>query len=207
LIWIAKKDKPMIVSTGMASLDEVEVAVRTIKQHNDQIALLHCVSEYPADPADLNLRAMQTMANEFDTVVGFSDHTLGIVAPLVAVALGASIIEKHFTIDCSLPGPDHRASLEPAELSQMIEGIRIAEAVLGDGQKRPTAGELKTASVVRKSLVAARDIPAGTVLTADLIAMQRPGTGLPPAMRDDLIGRTVQSLVKEGTPFTLEILA
>jgi len=207
LIRIAKKGRPMIVSTGMASLDEVEAAVRTVKQYNDQIALLHCVSEYPANPADVNLRAMQTMADNFDTVVGFSDHTLGIVAPLVAVALGASIIEKHFTLDRSLPGPDHRASLEPPELLKMVEGIRIAEAVLGDGRKQPTAAELRTAGVVRKSLVAARDIPAGTILTVDLIAMQRPGNGLPPAMRENLIGRTVRISLKQGTPFTLENLA
>jgi len=208
LTHVARKGKPMIVSTGIAYLSEVEAAVRAIEGvDNRNLILLHCVSNYPADPVDVNLRAMKTMETAFDVPVGYSDHTPGIEVALAAVALGACVIEKHFTLDRSLPGPDHRASLEPDELAALVRGIRTVEAALGHGRKEPAASEAATAAVVRRSLVAARDIEAGTVLTEELIAVRRPGTGLPPTLRPYLIGRTVQVPVPAGTLFTLEMLA
>jgi N-acetylneuraminate synthase len=200
LAYLAGKGKPLIVSTGMATLAEVETAVQTIRRAgNEQVALLHCVSNYPADPGDCNLRAMQTMATAFAVPVGYSDHTLGIEVSLAAVALGASIIEKHFTSDRSLPGPDHRASADPAELRALVAGIRKVEASLGHGRKEPAASEDNTALVARKSLIAACDIPAGTVVTEAHIAVMRPGTGLPPSMMPRLVGRRARAVIARGT--------
>ena len=208
LAHVAHKGKPMIVSTGMSYLGEVEAAVRTIEEvGNRDFVLLHCVSNYPANPADVNLRAMHTLAAAFGVPVGYSDHTLGIEVAIAAVALGACVIEKHFTLDRSLPGPDHRASLEPDELAALVRGIRTVEAALGHGRKEPAASEANTTVVARRSLVAARDIPAGTVLTEEMIAIKRPGTGLPPAMRPYLIGRTARITILAGTLLTLEMLA
>lgn len=205
---IARKGRPLIVSTGMATMDEVSVAVDTIRATgNQQIVLLQCVSNYPADPSTMNLRAMQTMQKEFGVPVGLSDHTVGLEVSLAAVALGACVIEKHFTLDCELSGPDHRASLEPQDLSSLVKGIRKVEAALGDGVKRPSAQEENTASVARRSLVAAKSIPAGTVLTGDLIDILRPGTGLPPAMRPQLIGRMVKQDIERGSILNLDMLA
>ncbi|MDY6876675.1 MAG: N-acetylneuraminate synthase [Chloroflexota bacterium] len=207
LAHIARKGKPMIISTGMSYLGEVETAVRIIKEASDHgFVLLHCVSNYPADPADVNLRAMHTLAKAFGVPVGYSDHTLGIEVSLAAVAMGACVIEKHFTLKHSLPGPDHRASLEPDELTALVGGIRTVEASLGHGRKEPAASEANTAAVARRSLVTAQDIPAGTMLTEELIAIKRPGTGLPPAMRSYLVGRTVRVPVSAGTSLTLEML-
>lgn len=208
LAHVARKGKPLIISTGMSYLGEVELAVRTVEEAgNRQFVLLHCVSNYPADPADTNLRAMNTMATAFGLPVGYSDHTLGLEISLAAVALGACVIEKHITLDRSMPGPDHNASLEPDELAALVKGIRIVEAALGDGRKEPAASEANTAAVARKSLVAAKDVPAGTTLTEELIAIKRPGTGLPPAMRGQLVGRTMRVSIPAGTLLTLEMLA
>jgi N-acetylneuraminate synthase len=205
---LARKGKPMIVSTGMAYLGEVEAAVRTIEvTDNHAFALLHCVSNYPANPADINLRAMQTMACAFNVPVGYSDHTLGVEVSLAAVALGACIVEKHFTLDRNLPGPDHQASAEPAELAALVHGIRTIEAALGDGRKQPATSEANTAAVARKSLVAACDIPAGAIMTETMIALKRPGTGLPPTMREFLIGRAARAAIPAGTLLALEMLA
>lgn len=207
LAHVARKGRPMIVSTGMSSLSEVEKAVCTIKNSgNLDLVLLQCVSNYPADPADANLRAMQTMATEFNVPVGYSDHTPGIEVALAAVALGACVIEKHFTLDRTLLGPDHRFSLEPNELTALVRGIRIVEASLGHGRKEPAASEANIAVVVRRSLVAARDIRAGVTLTDEMIAIRRPGTGLPPAMRSRLVGRTVRISIPVGTLITWEML-
>lgn len=207
LAYVARKQKPMIVSTGMSDLNEVEEALRCIRQDgNGNVVLLHCVSSYPAAPADVNLRAMISMREKFSLPVGYSDHTLGIEVSLAAVALGACVIEKHITLDRTLPGPDHTASLEPDELKDLVRGIRIVEAALGDGRKQPAPSEANTASVARKSLTAARDVTAGTVLTEELIAIMRPGTGLPPVMRSQLVGRVLRQNVRAGELLTLEML-
>ncbi len=206
LSHVACKGKPIILSTGMSSLAEVRAAVRVIeKEGSGDIVVLHCVSNYPAEPADVNLRAMATLVKELNHPAGFSDHTAGIEIPLAAAALGAKVIEKHFTLDRSLPGPDHRASLEPAELTAMVRGIRKIEKALGTGKKVPAAAETGTARVARKSLVAAADIARGTVLTPALIAVKRPGTGLVPAMMPKLVGRCATRAVPEGTLFTPEM--
>ncbi len=208
LRYVARKTKPMIVSTGMAFLGEVEAAVRAIETAgNHSFALLHCVSTYPSNPADTNLRAMQTMARTFNVPVGYSDHAPGIEVSLAAIALGACIVEKHFTMDRNLPGPDHQASAEPAELAALVRGIRIVEAALGDGRKQPAASEANTAMVARKSLVAACDIPAGATVSQTMIALKRPGTGLPPAMCEFLIGRSTRTTISAGTLLTLDMFA
>src|SRR5574341_1088394 len=208
LAHVARKGKPMIVSTGMSTLSEVKTAVHAIgKAGNRDLVLLQCVSSYPASPADANLRAMQTMATEFNVPVGYSDHTSGIEVALAAVALGACVIEKHFTLDRTLPGPDQRASLEPDELATMIRGIRVVEAALGHGRKEPATSEVNTAAVARKSLVAARDIPAGATLTEELIAIKRPGIGLPPTMRRHILGLRAKQDIPAGALLTLEMLA
>ena len=202
-----KKQRPIVLSTGMSNLSEVREAVAAVRDAgNEQIALLHCVSNYPADPAEVNLRAMRTMHREFRLPVGYSDHTMGLEVALAAVALGARIIEKHFTLDRSLKGPDHRASLVPEELNDLIKSIRNIEIALGDGEKKPSASEKAIAAVARRSLVAARDIAAGTILTAAMVEIKRPGTGLSPKMLDSLVGRRIRFDVHAGELFTLEML-
>ena len=204
---VARKRKPMIVSTGMASLDEVRSAVETIrKSRNEDVILLHCVSAYPASAADANLRAMKTIATAFDVSVGYSDHTLGIEVALAAVALDAHVIEKHFTLNRNLPGPDHRASLEPDELRNLVSGIRTVEAALGHGRKEPAPCEADIAAVSRKSIVTACDIPAGTTVTRDLVVMKSPGTGLPPSMLGQILGRVAARDIPEDTVITNDML-
>lgn len=208
LVHVAKKGRPLIVSTGMATLSEVEAALHAVAEaRNGQVVLLHCVSNYPADPADVNLRAMATMTRAFGVPVGYSDHTTGLEIAIAAVALGACVIEKHFTHDRTAPGPDHRASLEPAELAALVRGIRATEASLGHGRKEPAPSEAATALVARRSLVVAKAVRAGTVLTEDLIAIKRPGTGLPPAMRHWVIGRRVAKDLAADTVLTLDMLS
>lgn len=207
LLSIARKKKPMIVSTGMATLQEVEEAVAVIrKAGNEDIILLQCVSSYPANPADVNLRAMLTMKEAFGLPVGYSDHTLGIEVALAAAALGACVIEKHFTLDKNLPGPDHRASLDPEELKALVKGIRTVEAALGNGKKEPAASEQNTMEVARKSLVAACDISCGSVLTEKMIAIKRPGNGLKPVLLEKLIGCKTKKIFSEGDLFSWETL-
>lgn len=207
LTRIAQKQKPIILSTGMAWMGEVETAVETIlKENNQQIAILHCVSNYPADPKEVNLRSMLTLRDAFGFPVGFSDHTKGIEIPIASVALGACIVEKHFTLDRTLPGPDHLASLEPHEFQQMVESIRNVELALGSGIKRPTPSEISTAAVARKSLVAARDIRAGEILTSDCIALKRPGSGLPAIMIQYLLGRSVRQDIPKGQMLSLDLV-
>jgi N-acetylneuraminate synthase len=199
LAHVARKGKPIILSTGMATLEEVEAAVQAVRRAGPAaLVLLHCVSQYPAAPANANLRAMRTMADAFGVPVGFSDHTLGLEVALAAVALGACVLEKHFTLDRALPGPDHRASLEPGELSALVQGIRTVESALGDGRKAPAASEADTALAARKSLVAAVDIPAGATLTPDMIVIKRPGSGLPPGALDSLLGRVARQRIAGG---------
>jgi N-acetylneuraminate synthase len=207
LKYIAEQRKPLIVSTGMSTLDEVKAAVDVVKKAEDpNLVLLHCVSNYPASASSVNLRAMKTLEKNFEVPSGYSDHTGGIEISLAAAALGACVIEKHFTLDRSLPGPDHKASLEPNELRAMAAGIRKVQAALGDGRKQPAAEELNTAAVARRSLVAACDLRAGTVLAESMIAIRRPGTGLPPARLQELIGRRLRQDLAAGNLFTLEML-
>ncbi|UCG39539.1 MAG: N-acetylneuraminate synthase [bacterium] len=196
---IGSKGKPVILSTGMADIGEVSRAVETLEEAGSRdMVILHCVSSYPAQPDEMNLRAMDTLRQAFGYPVGLSDHTLGFEISLAAVALGAAVLEKHFTLDRNLPGPDHGASLEPEELASMVKAVRKVEAALGSGLKEPSAAERDTARSVRKSLVAAQFIAAGTILEGDMIAVRRPGTGLPPARLPDLIGRKALVDIQEG---------
>jgi N-acetylneuraminate synthase/N,N'-diacetyllegionaminate synthase len=182
---------PMIVSTGMATLQEVALAVEAVRTAGDPpLALLQCVSAYPADAADVNLRAMETLRERFDVPVGFSDHTLGIGAPIASAALGAAMIEKHLTLDVSLPGPDHAASLEPSAFTRMVTGIREATAALGDGRKEPRPEEEDVRRVARRSLTVARPVPARAVLAAADLDAMRPADGISPLRIDEVIGRS-----------------
>lgn len=204
---VARKGRPMLLSTGMSDAQEVAEALRVIRHAgNAPVVLLHCVSNYPADPADANLRAMRAMTEQFQVPVGYSDHTPGIEVALGAVALGACIVEKHFTLDRTLPGPDHQASLEPGELAALVRGIRVVEAAFGNGRKEPAPSERDVAQVARRSLVALRDIPAGASLTEALVGIRRPGTGLPPADWSRVIGRRAAAAISAGTPLRWEML-
>jgi N,N'-diacetyllegionaminate synthase len=186
---VAAKGRPVIVSTGMAGLDEVEQALDAIRAAGDPpVAVLHCLSAYPAPAGEVNLRAMDSLAARFGCPVGFSDHTLGIEVAVAAVARGATIIEKHLTLDKSLPGPDHRASLDPAEFTAMVKAIRVVESALGDGVKRVMPSELDTRRVARKSLVAARALKAGERVAARDLLSKRPGTGISPAELSRVVG-------------------
>jgi len=185
--------KRLILSTGMANLGEIEDALDVLTESGTplgNITVLHCNTEYPTPFEDVNLRAMLTIRNAFPGIsVGYSDHTLGIVVPIAAVAMGARVIEKHFTLDRNLPGPDHRASLEPHELSAMISGIRNIEKALGTGIKKPSPSEMKNKPVARKSIVAACSIQRGELFTKKNITVKRPGTGISPMRWDEIIGR------------------
>jgi len=187
---IGKLGRPVILSTGMATLSEVGAAISVLEQvgtKSDEITVLHCTTEYPAPMEDVNLRAMITLRDAFKVKVGYSDHTRGIEIPIAAVALGASILEKHFTLDRSLPGPDHAASLEPGELAAMIAAVRNVECALGDGVKRPSASEAKNIGIARKSLVASCQIRAGEAFTLENVAVKRPGTGISPMRLDEIL--------------------
>ncbi len=207
LTHIARKGKPVILSTGMSNMDEVKMAVRVFTEAGgDELVLLQCVTNYPARAEDVNLRAMHTMREAFQLPVGYSDHTEGTEVALAAAALGACVIEKHLTLDRNLPGPDHKASLEPTELAALVRGIRRVEAALGHGRKECAESERETARIARRSLTAARDIAAGTQLTREMIAARRPGTGLPTAMLPQLVGRTLRVDIEAGSMFDLEMV-
>lgn len=189
---IASFRAPVLLSTGMSTLADVDAAVRALLDgglDRKRITLLQCNTEYPTPFRDVNLRAMVSMGRSFGVAYGYSDHTAGIEVPVAAVALGATVIEKHFTLDRNLPGPDHRASLEPAELTAMISAIRNVERALGDGIKRPSRSESKNTAVARKSIVAAVAIRKGEPFTSRNITVKRPGTGLSPMEWDKVIGR------------------
>jgi len=190
LAYIAKKGRPMMISTGASTMDEVEDAVVTVREAGlDDLILLHCVSTYPAADSDVNLRAMLPLHERFKVPVGYSDHTMGIAVPIASVALGAALVEKHFTLDTSLEGPDQRLSLDPAGFRQMVDGIRKVEQSLGDGVKRPTENEGREIYLARKSLVASRPLIAGTILTREDVAIKRPqGIGMLPARYEDVMG-------------------
>jgi len=190
LRYIAKKGKPIILSTGMSTLGEVEEALDVFRKEGaEDVILLHCISNYPARIEDVNLRAMKTLKQAFQVPVGFSDHTLSTIIPAVATAIGARIIEKHFTLDKNLPGPDHKASLEPKELKEMIKNIREVEKAMGDGIKRPTKEEKKIKETVRKSIVANTNISKGKIIEREMLSIKRPGTGLSPKYICEVVGR------------------
>jgi sialic acid synthase SpsE len=201
LEYVARKGKPVILSTGMCDLEEVREAVVTLRGAGvQQLALLHCTSEYPAPLDEVNLRAMRSLADSFACPVGFSDHTRGIEASSWAVAAGASIIEKHFTVDSNLPGPDQRASLEPVQMADLVKVIRQIERSLGDGKKAPSPCELPNKPVMRKSLVARQPIPAGELIKADVLACKRPGHGLPPRLWKQVVGkRSARAIAADET--------
>lgn len=186
--------EPVVMSTGMATMAEIHAAYQVLCDSGvakDDITLLHCHTDYPTRFEDVNLTAMETLKRGFpNSRVGYSDHTIGIEACIAATALGATVIEKHFTLDCTLPGPDHKASLEPDDLAAMVKGIRNIELALGDGVKQPSASEIKIKAVARKSIVAARSILAGELLTEDNLTVKRPGSGVDPMRWDEYISTT-----------------
>ena len=189
---VAQYGLPIILSTGMATMDEVEEAVEVMSQNGaskNKITVLHCTSEYPAPRNSVNLRAMQSIATNLGVDVGYSDHTLGLAVPIAAVALGARIIEKHLTLDRQLPGPDHKASMEPHEFKMMVKAIREIELALGDGVKRPTNGERDNIACSRRSIVASTRILKGTVFAQENLAIKRPGYGISPMRLDEVIGQ------------------
>jgi N,N'-diacetyllegionaminate synthase len=189
---IGQLGKPVLLSTGMSTLAEIAAALDALENAGtprSRVTVLHCTTEYPSPMADVNLRAMQTIRDTFGVAVGYSDHTLGIEVATAAVALGATAIEKHFTLDRSLPGPDHKASLEPPELHAMVRAIRNIEEAMGEGRKCPSTSELKNLPIVRKSLVAKSAIRAGDLFSESNITTKRPGCGLSPMLWDEVIGR------------------
>lgn len=213
---LAALDRPMIVSTGMATMDEITDAVAVIADTRvargltapleTMVTILHCTSNYPAAPSDVNLRAMRTIAEATGLPVGYSDHTLGLAVSTAAVALGARVIEKHFTLDPTLPGPDHRASLTVEELTALVRQIRDVEAALGSPVKAPTEAELPVRAVARRSVMARRALPAGHVLTPEDLILLRPATGIAPRLLDALPGRSLRAAVEAGQPLTWDLL-
>ncbi|MFP9135996.1 N-acetylneuraminate synthase [Devosia sp. XGJD_8] len=206
---MARAGLPLILSTGMATLDEVRDAADVVRSQPTAggLTVLHCTSNYPAAPEDVNLLAMHTIGRELHVPVGYSDHTLGITVSVAAVALGAEVIEKHFTLDKSLPGPDHQASLDPQELLAMVAAIRVVEAAKGDGVKAPRASELPVRNLVRRSITAAANIASGAeIRSADLVLL-RPGNGIPPAGLDTVIGRKAARDIAAGQTLAWSDLA
>ncbi len=196
LKYIAKKGLPIILSTGMSTLEEVAESVSVIKEAGcEDLTLLHCTSNYPARVEDCNLLSMKTMVDKLNLPVGYSDHTSGIVVPIAAAALGACVIEKHFTLDKNLPGPDHKASLEPYELKEMVKSIRMVERALGSPVKAPVEAELEVRDVARRSIVAKVNILKGTKIAEDMLAFKRPGTGMQPKNAHILIGKTAKRII------------
>jgi len=205
---IARKKKPIILSTGMSAIEEIGDALEVIgKEGAKEIILLHCVTSYPARIEDANLKTIQTLRKRFKLPVGFSDHTLGITVPVAAAALGAVLIEKHFTLDKKLPGPDHKASLEPDELKEMIAAIKDAKKALGTGIRRLTKEEKKIKNLVRRSVVAKANIPKGTIITEDMLDTKRPGSGIDPRHMNLIIGKRAKKNIAADELITFEKLA
>lgn len=190
LIEIAKTGKDIILSTGMSTLEEIHTAYNALKKYGaGKITLLHCTTQYPTPYRDVNLNAMLTLRNVFHTDVGYSDHTDGIEVPVAAVALGAKVIEKHFTLDKNMDGPDHKASIEPKQFLSMVNSIRNIEISLGDGEKKPMNSEIENMGIARKSIVAKRHIKKGEIFSEDNITTKRPGNGISPMRWFDVIGQ------------------
>lgn len=198
LQYVAEKNKPIIISTGMCTMDEVQEAVGWLEETgNRQIKILHCTSNYPTPYSEVNMKAMLTLKEQFPYEVGYSDHTEGIIIPIMAVAMGAQIIEKHFTLDKKMPGPDHKASLEVNELSEMVQAIRNIESALGDGTKRPAASEKNTKIAARKSIVLKRGVKKGKQLEKEDFVIKRPGSGIEPKYMETIAGRILKRDMEE----------
>jgi N,N'-diacetyllegionaminate synthase len=198
LIKIARLGKPVILSTGMSTLEDIRAALSVLKENGTHdITVLHCTTEYPAPFEDVNLKAMETIQSELCVPVGYSDHTRGIEVAIAAVAMGASVIEKHFTLDRNMEGPDHKASLEPNEFKTMVKAIRNVEVAIGDGIKKPTDAEKKNMDIVRKSIIAKRDIKKGELFTEENLTVKRPGNGLSPMRWFEVIGQKAPRNFKE----------
>ena len=204
---IAKKNKPIILSTGIGTIAEVEKAIQAITEEgNEQLTILHAVSEYPAPIDECNVSVIKTMKDSFGFSVGFSDHTVGHVASICAVSQGASVIEKHFTKSKNLPGPDHKASMEPKELIEFVSSIRQAESCLGDGIKKPQKSELSNMNGIRRSVVAKTDLKKGHILTIDNLVLKRPGHGIHPYDIEKLVGFQINRDLREDEPILWEFL-
>ncbi|MDD3137789.1 MAG: N-acetylneuraminate synthase [Lachnospiraceae bacterium] len=198
LVKIAQTGKPVIMSTGMCELEEIDDAMKVLRENGSKdISLLHCNTEYPTPYEDVNLLAMNTLRERYNVKVGYSDHTTGIEVPVAAVALGAAIIEKHFTLDRNMEGPDHKASLEPTELAQMVRNIRNVEKAIGKSDKHPTVSEKKNIVIARKSIVAARAIQKGETFTIENITTKRPGNGISPMKWNEVLGSRAPRGFKE----------
>ena len=188
---VGRTGKRVIISSGMSTLEEIKEAVEVLRGNGStDITVLHCNTEYPTPYQDVNLRAMVTLGETLETAAGYSDHTKGIEVPVAAAALGAAVIEKHFTLDRNMEGPDHKASLEPKELQAMVEAVRNIEAALGDGKKRPSESEKKNIEIARKSIVARCPIRAGELFTEDNLTTKRPGSGISPMRWNEIVGKT-----------------
>lgn len=190
LIKIARLGKPIILSTGMSTIEDIRVAISVLKENGSgEITVLHCTTEYPTPFGDVNLKAMHTIQNEFGVPVGYSDHTKGIEIAIAAVAMGATVIEKHFTLDRNMEGPDHKASLEPDEFKAMVSAIRNVEVAIGTGEKKPAESEKKNMSIARKSIIAKRNIFKGELFTEENLTVKRPGNGISPMKWFEVIGQ------------------
>lgn len=204
---IARLGKPIFLSTGMANLNEIKTAVEVItKEDNDKVILLQCTTNYPSKAEDSNLKVIPRLQDEFSCIVGYSDHTIGEIAAIAAVALGAKVIEKHFSLDKSLPGPDHSSSLNPQELKSLVEGIRNTEKLLGISQKEPTEIEKENAAGMRRSLVAVRNISKGEIIRESDITFKRPATGLKPKYFDELIGKRARKDIAADDLFQKDMI-
>lgn len=189
LMAVAETHRDVILSTGMAEMEEIEAALHALRQYGaGQISLLHCTTEYPTPMQEVNLNAIRTLKQKFGLPVGYSDHTSGIEVAIAATAIGATILEKHFTLDKTMEGPDHKASLEPGELAAMVRAVRNIEAAMGDGEKKPTPSEQKNKAIARKSIVAARDIAKGELFSEENLTVKRPGNGISPMQWFSVIG-------------------
>ena len=207
LKYIAKKKKPIILSTGMANIEEIEEALSAIRsQRNNNIILLHCNSMYPTPVEIVNLNAIETMSKIFEIPIGFSDHTLGIHIPIAAVAKGAKVIEKHFTLDRRMKGPDHHFAIEPDELKQMVQNIRDVEKAEGTGVKEMAKAEQEMYEKGRRSIIAAQDIPKGTKITRELLIIKRPEFGIKPKFLDNVIGKTAKKNIKSDEWITWDMI-
>lgn len=196
--YVQETNKPIIISTGMATLDEIKETYDFI-ENKDNLIILHCITGYPTSFKEANLNFIKTLQKEFDVPIGFSDHSPGIELPIAAVALGACVVEKHFTLDKNLEGPDHKASLNPKEFKAMVDAIRNVEVAMGDGVRKFSDNEEEIKKVARKSIVLNQDVKKGTVLQREMLSIKRPGTGIPPKFINDIIGKEIIEDLKSGT--------